>query len=283
MMNKKGDGLEHFKTLIIVIVILIVLLVFLGLQFGKFAFWADLLPSFNQTVSDERTVILRYQIGEKNLQYYSGTTWTNFKETLVLGDKILYGEKISENFYEYYFKSSRPDNRISFSEENAELISNTIYPKESDSYLRNGNYFLPNLTVHIIFLVKSESNHDLIGWRVGEVFAIFRSTIKQNVQPYGEVVLEKKDTLQIDKILKFKEPDSEGRYFSAEDSGFKKVNTDQGVYRLIRDSMIEWRDSVLANQISINYEGQDGIEMTAEFDVEKIEGDLIVRLTNLYE
>jgi len=118
IMGKRGEGftVSQLITLVLAVVILAIIVITLYEKYVNGVWWwAKNLPVPEVPCIDGpgcegiSIEIVRYSIGEDEVQYYTGTEWRDFPEEglLKFGNKITYKENLERNFREAYYAEGR--------------------------------------------------------------------------------------------------------------------------------------------------------------------------------
>ena len=113
-MNKSGMTSQQLFWAFVSVAVLVVVVLFLFVQGGKFAFFFELFPSFNQTIT-EGDSILGYNLLEGELFYYTGTKWKKIipparvvdesQEKFVLGNYEFNPGEVKRDFEDFYYEN----------------------------------------------------------------------------------------------------------------------------------------------------------------------------------
>lgn len=286
--NKRGQGVQKVIAGVIVLVVLIVVVVAV-VKYDLISKINNVIPWFGQ---DDKKVegveIVRYNIQEGSVEYYTGEEWVLVKEGegVDLGEREVDGRLLKEDLADnYYFSNSfREAERI----ELGFSLRDDIYSEDfNEGLFKQTGTTLPLLDAYIVNIVKTPNKPD-----DGGILAKFNNW-RFDAENYkrGDVLIElisKKgfgsgdDKIYGEFILRFDNSLSL-RMIRADllrlQLGSQPISSSfSDDVKKIGDSALKWRDSVLEKPVNIRYKDKDDNLENDWYCVEKIPEGLVVRL-----
>jgi hypothetical protein len=287
MINKKGEEARPSGAIVLALIAAFVLIVVYLFLFGPFRSILEnagfLIPTLNASQPlAENIQLLRYDISEDEVKYYDGTKWHLFGADVVkLGDKKLSETTMLEDFTNgyYYNKGKREQDVVIESKVR-------IFDDEEDEKFSEAGKIPPLLYDALIFRTVRQpdvtpTDKDWTEFAANFIYPIFdpeelfeRGDVeafiisqagyqKGDNKVYGNLAYGLDKKMRIRKI----NFDLEGPRLEVD-----PILPSEDLYRITAPLLEEWRDSVLKEPITINYNDDE----SNTYCVEKFDNKYLV-------